>query len=162
MTRRPLRYLAHRTGLVCSPSLLYADVPFSNRWHRRRILARKARPMGFDHSTYFAYGVHVESPDEYAQPRADRINKALTEHPDRHQFPNVGTLTAGDYDADMLFLVTECKETALGTFAHVTPQTRTVEQAAEWTRQLTAAAAALGIPSADHSEAGWLSIPDVS
>ncbi|MBT2427223.1 hypothetical protein J7F02_16480 [Streptomyces sp. ISL-112] len=35
------RYLAHRTGLVLSLSLLYADVPFSNRWHRRRILARK-------------------------------------------------------------------------------------------------------------------------
>lgn len=39
--RRPWRYLAHRTGLVLSPSLLFLDVPFSNRWHRRRILARK-------------------------------------------------------------------------------------------------------------------------
>ncbi|MFH9430256.1 hypothetical protein ACH4JZ_18435 [Streptomyces sp. NPDC017615] len=39
---RPLwRYLAHRTGLVLSPSLLFADVPFSNRWHRARIRARK-------------------------------------------------------------------------------------------------------------------------
>lgn len=41
--RRSFRYLAHRTGLVCSPALLFLDVPFSNRWHRRRrILARKA------------------------------------------------------------------------------------------------------------------------
>ncbi|MEV6536803.1 hypothetical protein AB0M86_45855 [Streptomyces sp. NPDC051639] len=35
------RYLAHRTGLVCSPSLLYLGVPFSTARHRRRILARK-------------------------------------------------------------------------------------------------------------------------
>ncbi|MFF5501243.1 hypothetical protein [Streptomyces roseolus] len=40
--RAPMwRYLAHRTGLVLSPSLLFTGVPFSNRWHRRRILARK-------------------------------------------------------------------------------------------------------------------------
>lgn len=39
--RRPLRYLAHRSGLLLSPSLLFLGVPFSNRWHRRRILARK-------------------------------------------------------------------------------------------------------------------------
>ncbi|MFG3037799.1 hypothetical protein ACGFYZ_12905 [Streptomyces sp. NPDC048330] len=40
--RRPMwRYLAHCTGLVLSPSLLFMGVPFSNRWHRRRILARK-------------------------------------------------------------------------------------------------------------------------
>ncbi|APD18578.1 hypothetical protein SEA_PICARD_49 [Streptomyces phage Picard] len=36
-----LRYLAHRAGLLLSPSLLFMGVPFSNRWHRRRILARK-------------------------------------------------------------------------------------------------------------------------
>jgi hypothetical protein len=40
--RRPWwRYLAHRTGLLLSPSLLFGGVPFSNRWHRARILARK-------------------------------------------------------------------------------------------------------------------------
>lgn len=42
--RCSFRYLAHRTGLLLSPSLLYADVPFSTCWHRRRILARKGRP----------------------------------------------------------------------------------------------------------------------
>ncbi|MEU7340564.1 hypothetical protein [Streptomyces sp. NPDC007074] len=35
------RYLAHRTGLLLSPSLLYRGVPFSTARHRRRILARK-------------------------------------------------------------------------------------------------------------------------
>jgi hypothetical protein len=39
--RPPWRYLAHRSGLLLSPSLLFRGVPFSNRWHRRRILARK-------------------------------------------------------------------------------------------------------------------------
>ncbi|MFD9152379.1 hypothetical protein ACFWDF_35120 [Streptomyces diastaticus] len=49
MTRRALfrrctwRYVAHRVGLVLSPSLLFTGVPFSNRWHRARILARKER-----------------------------------------------------------------------------------------------------------------------
>ncbi|WP_326678529.1 hypothetical protein [Streptomyces sp. NBC_01237] len=41
--RCSFRYLAHRTGLLCSCLLLYMDVPFSNRWHRRRIIARKDR-----------------------------------------------------------------------------------------------------------------------
>lgn len=118
--------------------------------------------MGFSHSTYFAYGVHVESSNEYADRRADRIGKALTEHPDRTRFPDVGTLTAGDYDDNHLFLVTECAEIPLGGFAHVIPQAHTVEQAAEWTRQLTEAANVLGIPPEQRSEAGWLCIPDVS
>jgi hypothetical protein len=42
--RRPLwRYLAHRTGLLCSPSLLYMGVPFSTARHRARLTARKDR-----------------------------------------------------------------------------------------------------------------------
>ncbi|WP_406412106.1 hypothetical protein OG923_24490 [Streptomyces halstedii] len=43
LRRHPWRYLAHRTGLLCSWSLLFTGVPFSNRWHRRRLAARKAR-----------------------------------------------------------------------------------------------------------------------
>lgn len=42
LRRHPWRYLAHRTGLLLSPSLLFTGVPFSNRWHRRRIAARIA------------------------------------------------------------------------------------------------------------------------
>ncbi|MFS0695107.1 hypothetical protein [Streptomyces nitrosporeus] len=43
LRHHPWRYLAHRAGLIYSPTLLYTDVPFSNRWHRRRrILARIA------------------------------------------------------------------------------------------------------------------------
>lgn len=117
--------------------------------------------MGFSHSTYFAYGMHVET-DAPTWAEEERITKALAEHPNRSQFPKVGTLSAGDYDRDRLFLVTECKEIALGGFAHVTPQARTVAQAAEWARQLTAAAEALGIAPEQRSEPGWLSIPDVS
>ncbi|MFI6860166.1 hypothetical protein ACIBKZ_09670 [Streptomyces sp. NPDC050421] len=117
--------------------------------------------MGFSHSTYFAYGMPVET-DAPTWAEEDRITKALADHPDRPQFPKVRTLSAGDYDRDRLFLVTECKEIALGGFAHVIPQARTVEQAAEWTRQLTAAARVLGIPPEQRSEPGWLCIPDVS
>jgi hypothetical protein len=35
------RYAAHRAGLVLSPSLNGLGVPFSNRWHRARIRARR-------------------------------------------------------------------------------------------------------------------------
>ncbi|MFC8199925.1 hypothetical protein ACFUTV_31715 [Streptomyces sp. NPDC057298] len=44
------RYLAHRAGLLVSPSLLYSDVPFGTARQRRRYadraLARLARSEG--------------------------------------------------------------------------------------------------------------------
>ncbi|WP_405561897.1 hypothetical protein [Streptomyces sp. NBC_01180] len=56
MTRYHLwRYLAHRTGLLLSPSLLFSGVPFSNRWHRARILARKGAAPVTDQPPRDAY-----------------------------------------------------------------------------------------------------------
>ncbi|MFH9430257.1 hypothetical protein ACH4JZ_18440 [Streptomyces sp. NPDC017615] len=117
--------------------------------------------MGFHHSTYFAYGVHVEIPeDEYAPARAERINEQLLAAAER--CPDVGTLTAGAYDADRLFLATHCDEVKLGYFAHVTPEAFPPEQVANWTHQLAQAVHALGIPPEQHSAPGWICVPDMA
>jgi hypothetical protein len=109
------------------------------------------------HSTYFAYGVNV-STTEPAWAEAERLDKALTPLADR--CPDVGYLTAGDYDRDRVFLTTQCDEVDLGDYKHVTPETVTPEQLADWDRQLAVAVAELGY--ADSTPAGWLCVPDLS
>lgn len=113
--------------------------------------------MGFDHSTYFAYGIHVTT-DRYAWHESDHAETELPKI--KKDCPDVGYLTAGDYDRDMFFLVTRSNEVGLGKFEHVTPQTASPEQIADWDRQLIAAAMALGYR--DTSAPGWLVIPDCS
>ncbi|MFI0915226.1 hypothetical protein [Streptomyces abikoensis] len=111
--------------------------------------------MGMYHATYFAYGIHVTI-DIHAWEEAERIDAELP----RDRCPDVGHLSAGDYDCDMLFLVTKATEVALGKFEHVTPNTTTAEQLADWNRQLAEAAAALGYGRI--TEPGWLIVPDLS
>lgn len=115
--------------------------------------------MGFSRSTYFAYGVHVPI-DGPAWEEGDRVQTELQRIKASGGCPDVGYLTAGNYDADMLFLVTRSDEVDLGTFEHVTPQTATADQLADWDRQLIAAAMALGYT--DTSAPGWLVVPDLS
>jgi hypothetical protein len=125
----------------------------------RQLLTPEERPMGFHHSTYFAYGVHVNTPG-HVWAEAEEHGKALGHH--KEQCPDVGTLTAGGYDDDGLFLVTQSDEISLGEYAHVTPDTHPAEQLADWNRQLTAAADLLGIPADQLSAPGWFCVPDVS
>jgi len=114
--------------------------------------------MGFTHSAYVAYGVHVTTsgPVRLASEQYDR---ALAQH--KRQCPDVGPLTAGDYDHDRLFLVTQCYEVSLGTYDHITPQAHDIKLA-DWNAQLRTAADLLGIPADQLSDPGWLCIPDVS
>jgi hypothetical protein len=113
--------------------------------------------MGHDHSTYFAYGIHVTT-DQYAWHESEHADTELPKIKDR--CPNIGYLTAGDYDQDMFFLTTKCTSVELGEFEHVTPQTASPEQIADWDRQLIAAAMALGYT--DVSAPGWFVVPDLS
>jgi hypothetical protein len=113
--------------------------------------------MGMYHSTYFAYGVHVRT-DNYAWHEAEHADAELAKLKDR--CPDVGHLSAGDYDRDMFFLVTKATEVSLGTYEHVTPDTATREQLLDWNRQLNEAAHALGYT--DVSLPGWLVVPDLS
>ena len=114
------------------------------------------------HSTYFAYGVHIPLPDDiHVWAETDRLDTELRALKD--QCPDVGHLSAGNYDADELFLTTQCNEVALGTYIHVTPETVTAEQLAEWNRQLAIAVEALGYDQLPGlSGPGWLCVPDLS
>ncbi|MER8042573.1 hypothetical protein [Streptomyces sp. NPDC094032] len=92
MSRRPRplwRYLAHRTGLVLSPSLLFYGVPFSNRWHRRRILARKQ--VAQEHRKLST----ATEPEQY---RTDAYGTPCYRHtdPDGDQFLAAASLIPGE------------------------------------------------------------------
>ncbi|MFD8075847.1 hypothetical protein ACFV3E_24720 [Streptomyces sp. NPDC059718] len=113
--------------------------------------------MGMSHATYFAYGIHVTT-DRYPWEESEHADEELPKIKDH--CPDVRTLSAGDYDRDFFFLVTKSHEVKLGTFEHITPQTATPFQIANWDRQLLAAAIALGYTST--SAPGWLAVPDCS
>ncbi|WP_031514806.1 hypothetical protein [Streptomyces sp. NRRL F-5123] len=113
--------------------------------------------MGFSRSTYFAYGLRINT-DQYAWVESEHAEAELPKI--KADCPDVGHLSAGDYDRDMFFLVTKCNEVDLGEYEHVTPQSATAEQLADWDRQLVAAAMALGYK--DTSAPGWLVVPDCS
>lgn len=113
--------------------------------------------MGYYHSTYFAYGLHV-SVEGPAWEESERAETELPKIKDR--CPDIGHLEAGDYDRDHFFLVTKCSSVDLGKFEHVTPQTASPEQIADWDRQLIAAAMSLGYT--DTSAPGWFVVPDLS
>ena len=114
--------------------------------------------MGMYHSTYFAYGLRIPI-GAHPWTETDRLDAELAKLKDR--CPDVGHLTAGDYDRDMLFLVTESDEIALGKYGRAT--VATAEQRADWDRQLANAVHHLGYGQLPDLEApGWLCIPDVS
>ncbi|WP_189451980.1 hypothetical protein [Streptomyces abikoensis] len=103
------------------------------------------------HKTYFAYGIRIPDTDT-----GQLENLLAQQDPDSV----VGFLHAGDYDRNMTFLVTECREVKVGAYETVTPQPVAGEQCAAWNRQLLSAAAALGIT--DPSAPSWLVVPDLS
>jgi hypothetical protein len=79
--------------------------------------------------------------------------------------PDVGHLTAGDYDRDALFLIASDKddelEVKLGSFIHVHPHTK-AHQLPVWDGQLKAAWAAAGYALDAFPEPGWIVVPDCS
>ncbi|MFJ4703166.1 hypothetical protein ACIP5N_33950 [Streptomyces sp. NPDC088768] len=113
--------------------------------------------MGYYHSTYFAYGVHIPT-DSSAWEEEERITEVLKPLKDR--CPDVRTLSAGDYDRNMLFLVTESTEIDLGDYGRTS--SATAEQHAAWDAQLAAAVEALGYGDRRLEAAGWLCVPDLS
>ncbi|MCL7377439.1 hypothetical protein [Streptomyces sp. 35G-GA-8] len=99
--------------------------------------------MGMYHSTYFAYGFQIPQTD-----------------PDRLEDLELGYLLAGDYDRDMVFLVTQCVEVRLGTYKTVRPHDATQGQYEDWDEQLRAAAETLAVTPI--TEPGWIVVPDLS
>jgi hypothetical protein len=114
--------------------------------------------MGYYHSTYFAYGLRIPI-DAHPWTETDRIDAELATL--KAECPDVGHLTAGDYDRDMLFLVTESDEIALGKYGRA--MSATPEKCADWDRQLRNAVDQLGYGHLrDLEEPGWICIPDLS
>ncbi|MFE2930654.1 hypothetical protein [Streptomyces sp. NPDC059278] len=114
--------------------------------------------MGYYQSAYFAYGLRLPT-DGPSWEETDRIDAELAQVKER--CPDVGHLSAGDYDHDMVFLVTKCDEVSLGTYgrgSEVSPEER-----AAWDAQLANAVHALGYADRPELEApGWLCVPDLS
>lgn len=111
--------------------------------------------MGMYHSTYFAYGFQIPT---VGMVDLEDLDTQLQRHKEQHG-GDVGYLSAGDYDRDMVFLTTECTEVDLGKFEIVTPQTHSPEQYETWNKALRAAAQSLGVvPRAP----GWIVVPDLS
>ncbi|MFF1686062.1 hypothetical protein [Streptomyces sp. NPDC058254] len=114
--------------------------------------------MGYYHSTYFAYGLRIPV-DAHPWAETDRIDEELKAV--RDQCPDVGHLTAGDYDRDMLFLVTKSNRVDLGEYGRAS--SATPEQRADWGRQLANAVDHLGYGHIRDLDApSWLCIPDLS
>ncbi|ATN93746.1 hypothetical protein SEA_ABT2GRADUATEX2_6 [Streptomyces phage Abt2graduatex2] len=117
--------------------------------------------MGFDHSTYHGFGVHVPR-DRYQtghiQSECEWLD-AVIKHTKGLPPGLLGHLSAGDYDRDELFLIAstrnETLEVALGTFAVLAEVDVTGRADA---LKLLAEAAGYG----ELAEPGWLVIPDVS
>lgn len=127
--------------------------------------------MGFDHSTYVGYGVHVPSDryEGYADDESERIDAFLRSFstPDHAR---VGHLTAGGYDRNELFIICGPKydpknplthsEVELGTHRKFPASWFLNYERREWDTYLRQVVSALGY--GDLGEPGWLVIPDVS
>jgi len=113
--------------------------------------------MGYYHSTYFAYGIHIPV-DGPAWRETERLEKELPKL--KEHCPDVGYLEAGDYDRDMVFLTTTSREIALGEYGRA--NLATAEQCGLWCTQLAFAVEALGYSGLNLAAPGWLCVPDLS
>lgn len=121
--------------------------------------------MGFSHSTYHFYGVHVPREQYHTDHpwRETEFIDATIKHTPELAGSDVGHITAGDYDRDELFLCvvpddTSC-EVALGSFA-VTSHHLYGKDLPAWDRQLLLLIEALGYK--DVGALGWHVVPDIS
>ncbi|AMD42747.1 hypothetical protein SEA_XKCD426_6 [Streptomyces phage Xkcd426] len=118
--------------------------------------------MGFSHSTYHFFGVHVP-PKAYQTDHIQRESEWLDgviRHTPGLNGTGLGHLTAGDYDRDMLFLCVvpdgvSC-EVELGQFGRATREAFSPE----WNQLLRQLAEAAGYSDLDAP--AWLVVPDVS
>ena len=120
--------------------------------------------MGFSHSTYFFYGVHVPR-ERYVTDSQHRETELLGAAIKSLNDPTkaLGYITAGDYDQDELFLVTvpdgrDC-EVDLGTFTVTHPHTD-AGLIPEWDRLLANLIGVVGYEGL--AEPGWIVVPDLS
>lgn len=117
--------------------------------------------MGMSTSAYHFYGVNIPADqwlERWAGAEGELIDVAINAV--KADAPDVGYITAGDYDRDMLFLCIRqggSVEVELGTFKVVRPSALPDPG---WDAQLLAVVQSLGYQQT--SEPGWITVPDVS
>lgn len=118
--------------------------------------------MGFWHSTYHFFGIHVPQ-DKYqttSQQQETEWLDAVIKNTPGLSGTGLGYVTAGDYDRDELFLCVrpngESTEVKLGNFAQVTRESHRPE----WHQLLLKFAEAAGYEGLD--EPAYIVVPDVS
>ena len=118
--------------------------------------------MGFTTDAYHFYGVHVPKDqwmEHWANAEGERLDSVI--HAVRADAPDVGHVTAGKYDEDMLFLAVVPKGTSiripLGDFRSVNGGTETDPS---WNDQLLHVVKAIGYRRT--SPPGWITVPDMS
>lgn len=115
--------------------------------------------MGMYHSAYFAYGFRIDDIPAWVIEEKQLSPQEVLDDPEVHRDDRVGFLCAGDYDADMTFLVTMCESVDLGNYA-TPPLDITPERLALWNERL--AWAVEHNKFTPHAEASWLFVPDMS
>lgn len=117
--------------------------------------------MGMSTSAYHFYGVNVPADqwlERWASAEGERLDVAISAVKD--QAPEVGWLSAGDYDRDMLFLCIRQEgvsaEVPLGEF--LVGGSRAEDLG--WDAQLLAVVQSMGYRQTGIP--GWITVPDVS
>ena len=127
--------------------------------------------MGYSHSTYHFYGVHVPK-DQYETDHIGRETEWLDAVIGSVATPydaSLGHITAGNYDRDELFLVAGPRfdpndesthiEVRLGSWRRV-DQARFQKDVAIWDDLLSKVVSAAGYTGLDKP--GWIVVPDLS
>lgn len=120
--------------------------------------------MGFVHGTYHFYGAHVPREwwsETHPWDEATRVTSLVQDLGVGDKSVQLGALSAGDYDRDMLFLTVRVNglslQVGLGEF-RLSPQLPVQHQ---WDTALRILAAEAGYPPG-KLVCGWITVPDCS
>ncbi len=118
--------------------------------------------MGFSEEAYVAYGVHIpvdpHSYDEADMSIGEQVDQALSVPTVKIACPEVGHLSAGDYDKDKFFLVTKCDSAQLGEYIRVSLGSGTED----WDRQLAHMIELMGWSNLELESPSWFVVADLS
>jgi hypothetical protein len=116
--------------------------------------------MGYYHSSYFAYGALVAKPADVDYDLIEFMDIEGEEANDIMKKYGLGHLLAGNYDRDMLFIVTKCHSVDLGKYEMINQQRmKDFDYVNNYTRVMEGIRE-LGLEVIDGP--GWILIPDMS
>lgn len=116
--------------------------------------------MGMYYEAYCAYGILVQRPGGVDFDMIESMDTGGTRENDLMRENNVGHLLAGNYDRDMLFLVTDSHSVDLGTYAIIDNESIRQFDYEGNNQRLKNVVDALGLEIL--SGPGWILVPDLS